>query len=144
VAEHRGRAQPPPPAHGKQAEAAPPCGGAEPQKPGLAASAHAREEAGGGVLEPLERPASHVDRIGSVDVRVIRSDDGEAILLVEAGDGLASRRSCRARAAAQALSQEPSLSSGRMELLPIGQDHAAKSGTKREHVNPLWPISSPK
>jgi hypothetical protein len=79
-----------------------------------------------------------------VDVRVIRSDDGEAILLVEAGDGLASRRSCRARAAAQALSQEPSLSSGRMELLPIGQDHAAKSGTKREHVNPLWPISSPK
>lgn len=78
----------------QQTEATPAGGGAEPRESGLAASAHPREEAGEGVRDTLERPATRVDGIGTVTVRIIGPDDGEALLLIETCDGLAAKPPC--------------------------------------------------
>ncbi|MER2265842.1 hypothetical protein [Methylobacterium oxalidis] len=114
-----------------------------------------RKEAGEGIFDaPLERQAAHVDRIGAVAVRILGADENEALLLVEAGDGVAGEAPRVAPLLAgavgelalpfQPLGQEPVLSGGWPHHLPVGQDHTAKAGSELKQVRPPTAATHPK
>lgn len=121
---------------------------------GVAALPQPGEETSERVLDALQRPAAHVGRIGAVAERVVGADGREAILLVEAGDGLA----CEAPSVAellqggvveqalalQPLFEQPVLGPRRLELLAIRQDHVTRPENMWNGLSLLQTAINPK
>jgi hypothetical protein len=121
---------------------------------GLAALLHPAEEAGKRVLDALQRPPAHIHWIGAVAVGIVGTDDGEALLLIDAGDRLArqtpsvapllERGVVQEALPLQPLVEQTVLGRGRPKLLAVRQDHTAKLEQMRNTSRPKRTLINPK